>query len=148
MRDGYMRDDPVFVAWQAGRIELDGRDETAWRGLVREATARGVAVRRARIVSEPLSDYTRFEYEITSDHNIAAGEDVRWLARRHATDLALPGNDFWLFDGSTLLVNHFDGGGNWLDSELVTDDAAVKLCAEAFDAVWHRAIPHLDYRPA
>nr|WP_030060555.1 DUF6879 family protein [Streptomyces novaecaesareae] len=148
MRDGYMRDDPVFAAWQEGRIELDGRDETAWRRLVREAAARGIAVRRARIVSEPLSDYTRFEYDITSDHNIAAGEDIRWLPRRNATDLALPGNDFWLFDGSTLLVNHFDGSGNWTDTEPVADAATVKLCAGAFDAVWTRAVPHDDYRPA
>lgn len=36
----------------------------------------------------------------SAGHNVKAGEEVRWLPRRQASDLALPGNDFWLFDGS------------------------------------------------
>ncbi|MEV5503578.1 DUF6879 family protein, partial [Nonomuraea fuscirosea] len=28
--------------------------------------------------------------------NIKAGELVRWLARRQASDLLLPGNDLWV----------------------------------------------------
>ncbi|WP_436845922.1 DUF6879 family protein [Streptomyces chartreusis] len=33
------------------------------------------------------------------------------LSRRHATDIALPENDFWMFDSNLVLVNHFDGKG-------------------------------------
>jgi hypothetical protein len=36
----------------------------------------------ARVVSEPLAPFIRYEYEITSGLNIAAGEEVRWLPRR------------------------------------------------------------------
>ncbi|MFF2039322.1 DUF6879 family protein [Kitasatospora sp. NPDC058170] len=147
MRDAYMLDDPAYRAWQNGRVALGGADEVHWRGLVRSAVDRGVEVRRARIVSEPLSDYTRFEYDITEQHNIAAGEQVRWLPRRRATALALPGNDFWLFDDEVLLINHFAGNGDWTDTEIVDDAEAVKLCATAFEAVWVRAAPHADYRP-
>jgi hypothetical protein len=39
---------------------------------VREHTARGVSFRRAGVVSEPLADFTRFEYESAS-FNVAAG---------------------------------------------------------------------------
>ncbi|WP_441246274.1 DUF6879 family protein [Kitasatospora sp. McL0602] len=109
-------------------------------------TGRGVSVRRARIVSEPISAYVRFEYDVTAG-NTAAGEQVRWLPRRRATDLALPGNDFWLFDSATLLLNHFDGDGNFTDHELITDPAVSELCAAAFEAVWDRSIPHEEYRP-
>jgi hypothetical protein len=149
MRDGYMLDDPVFDAWREdhSKVAVDDEGGRKWRALVREVTARGVGVRRARIVSEPLSDYVRFEYEITSGHNASAGEDVRWLPRRQATGLALPGNDFWLFDGATLVVNHFSGNGDWTAMEHVTDSAVVKHCSAAFDAVWERAIPHADYQP-
>src|SRR4051794_34107350 len=81
MRDGYMLDDPVFHAWREDHSRVAVEDESGrqWRSLVGETTARGVSVKRARIVSEPLSDYTRFEYDITSGHNVSAGEDVRWL---------------------------------------------------------------------
>lgn len=148
MRDGYMEDDPSYIAWQGGRIVLDDPESEWWRGLVRTSVARGVEVRRARVVSEPLSDYVRFEYDITEQHNIEAGEQVRWLPRRRATGLALPGNDFWLFDGGALLVNHFSGRGDWTGTEAVTEPSVVKLCASAFEAVWERAVPHKDYRPA
>ena len=56
MRDGYMRSDPMFIAWQAGQRH-DPSDRASWwrpwLQLVAEITDRGVAVRRARIVSEP-----------------------------------------------------------------------------------------------
>ncbi|MGA5193999.1 DUF6879 family protein [Streptomyces exfoliatus] len=61
-----------------------------WLPLVERAVARGVKVRRARIVSEPVTDYIRFEHAIT-DANLRAGEQVRWLPRRRASTLALPG---------------------------------------------------------
>lgn len=148
MRDGYMLDDPSFLAWlEDGRV-VDDPESQEWRALVRQTVDRGVSVRRARIVSEPLSDYIRFEHALTAGHNIAAGEEVRWLPRRLATNLALPGNDFWLFDGKTLLVNHFSGDSDWIGTEIDSDPSAVKLCAEAFEAVWSRAVPHEDYEPA
>ncbi|WP_326562111.1 DUF6879 family protein [Micromonospora sp. NBC_01796] len=150
LRDGYMRDDPAFIAWQGGH-RLDLADRAAWwrpwLDTVSAMVERGVEVRRARVVSEPLSDYIRYEYDVTFP-NVAAGEQVRWLPRRQATELALPGNDFWLFDGDDLVVNHFSGEGEWLGTETVTDPAVIELCASAFEAVWERATPHQDYRPA
>jgi hypothetical protein len=106
---------------------------------------RGVVVHRARIVSEPVSEYTRFLYDGTFT-NVAAGEQVRWLARRRASDIALPGNDFWLIDGRLIRWNHFTGEGSSGGGEISEDPAAVKLCADAFEAVWERAIPHDKYK--
>ncbi|WP_440105894.1 DUF6879 family protein [Streptosporangium sp. H16] len=150
MRDGYMLDDPGYHAWQAGhRINPDDRSSwwRPWLQNVVDATTRGVEVRRARIVSEPVSQYIRYEYDVTFP-NVRAGEQVRWLPRRNATDLALPGNDFWLFDGETLLVSYFSGDGDKVGAETFTDSDLVKFCVAAFEAVWKRAIPHDDYRPA
>jgi hypothetical protein len=85
---------------------------------------------------------------VTPAANLAAGEQVRWLPRRNASDLALPGNDFWLFDGTAVLFNYFSGDGTAAGTELRDEPAVVKLCAAAFEAVWDRAVPHEDYRPA
>jgi hypothetical protein len=150
MRDGYMRSDPWFADWLAGhRHDPADRDSWwhPWNEMTLRAVNRGVDVRRARIVSEPISDYIRFEYDVTFT-NVAAGEKVRWLSRRRATDIALPGNDFWLFDGSAVLVIHFTGDGEVAGHELIEDDPALaKLCAASFEAVWERAIPHEEYKP-
>ncbi|RBM18960.1 DUF6879 family protein [Streptomyces sp. PT12] len=145
MRDGYALNED-YQAWISGeRFDVAER-WASWIALIAEGVARGVDVRRARIVSEPVSSYIRYEYDVTPENNIRAGEAVRWLPRRDASLLALPGNDFWLFDGTTVLWNHFDGDGNSAGKELVTDPEAAKLCATSFEAVWERAIPHEDYR--
>ncbi|MCC5582026.1 hypothetical protein IMZ11_41150 [Microtetraspora sp. AC03309] len=147
MRDGYMLEDPGLVAWQSGRLEETASCYQPWMTLMQETVRRGVDVRRARIVSEPLSEYVRFEYEI-SHFNVAAGEQVRWLARSNASDLALPGNDFWLIDETWLVFTHFSGNGDVVGREQTRDPQLVKFCLEAFDAVWERATPHDQYRPA
>ncbi|MEU5977097.1 DUF6879 family protein [Streptomyces sp. NPDC047315] len=151
MRDGYMQSDPEYLAWQQGvrdRSRYLDLESSPWLTTMREITSRGVSVRRARIVSEPVSDYIRFEHHVT-DGNVAAGESVRWLPRRRASDLALPGNDFWLFDDSLVLFLHFAGDGELSpegDEERTTDPGVVRLCSTAFESVWERAIPHEDYQ--
>jgi hypothetical protein len=116
--------------------------------LIHSTTARGVGVRRLRIVSEPVTDYVRFEYDVTAGHNIAAGEDVRWLPRHMASGLLLPAEDFWIFDGQVVLWNHFAGDSSWVGEEQSDDPALAKLCASSFDVAWERGVPHEDYQPA
>jgi hypothetical protein len=145
-RDTYTLSDPQYQDWLAGRPVPAASPE--WHDLVRLHTARGVKFRRARVVSEPLTDYIRYEHFITDANNVAAGEDVRWLPRRRASDLCVPGNDFWLFDNHLIRFHHFSGDGEIVEDELVTDPAVIRMCAAAFEAVWERAIPHDEYRPA
>nr|WP_260474303.1 DUF6879 family protein [Streptomyces sp. WAC 04229] len=147
MRDAYGLD-ADYREWSEGHCFDPAERWPWWIELVSSTVARGVAVQRARLVSEPRSTYTRYEYELTSGHNVKAGEDVRWLPRGQASDLALPGNDFWLFDGSAVLFNHFAGDGSMTGEELVTDQTVVGLCSSAFSAVWERAVPHEEYQPA
>ncbi|MER7752775.1 DUF6879 family protein [Kitasatospora sp. NPDC097643] len=146
LRDVYSVDNEAegFQAWKDGR-RLDPMNRASWwrpwLDLVQEVTARGVVVRRARIVSEPASEYIRYEHSFTFT-NVAGGEEVRWLPRRHASDLALPGNDFWLFDGKLVQFNIFDGDGRWVHTDETSDPTVAARCAAAFDAVWERAVPH------
>ncbi|MER5642845.1 DUF6879 family protein [Kitasatospora sp. NPDC002227] len=125
-------------------LDPEGMGWSGWVSMVRAAVARGVVVRRARIVSEPVTDYIRYEHAGTVV-NLAAGEQVRWLPRRRASDLALPGNDFWLFDNTIVRFNHFTGDGASAGPEMCGDPAVAKLCETAFEAVWERAVPHEQY---
>ena len=146
-RDAYTPDDPRFVRWLAGEpVPVPANPD--WSGLVRAHTARGVRFRRARIVSEPLADYIRFEYALTSEVNVSAGEDVRWLPRRPASDVCVPLNDFWVLDGRVVRFGYFAGNGEFLEDEVTEDPAVAAMCARAFEDVWERAIPHAEYRPA
>ncbi|MFE2934684.1 DUF6879 family protein [Streptomyces sp. NPDC059278] len=149
LRDSYGIGEEVaeFDKWRNG-WRPEPEPATWWSEFhtwVSEATARGVSFRRARVVSEPASPYIRYEHACTYQ-NVAAGEQVRWLPRRKASDLALPGNDFWLFDDRLIMWNHFTGEGASAGPELDEREAVAKFCAEAFDAVWNRATPHDEFR--
>lgn len=148
MRDAYTPGDPWFRAWLDGdQPEFEGRLERQWLNLIRSVTGRGVTVRRLRVVSEPVSDYIRFEHA-TTDSNIAAGEQVRWLPRRLAADLLLPGCDCWVFDSRTVLFNLFGGAGEWAGVSLCDDPDVGARHAAAFGTAWDRGIPHAGYRLA
>ncbi len=57
-----------------------------WLTMIREATAEGRRFSRVRVVSTPLTDYSRFGV-YCSGHTNAAGEDIRYLARDQAANL-------------------------------------------------------------
>lgn len=150
MRDHYAVSDEAdeYAQWLAtGEADTDPASPgwAPWVDLVSDAVARGVVVRRARIISEPVSDYIRYEHALTSV-NVHAGERVRWLPRRRASDIALPGNDFWLLDDHWIRWGYFAGNGAKVGDEISEDPAAARLCGRAFEAVWERAIPHDEYK--
>ncbi|WP_052850525.1 DUF6879 family protein [Streptomyces avicenniae] len=150
MRDRYTPDAPEFARWRAGHRYAGDHARlpdwwAAWADVVGETTARGVTMRRARIVCEPVTDYIRYEHDMTFA-NVAAGELVRWLPRREAADIALPGTDLWMFDGSTVLFTFFSGDGDVVDREWTTEPSVLAMVSTAFETVWERATPHEDYK--
>jgi hypothetical protein len=150
MRDAYGVGNEAedFGRWKAtGERDIDPGSPywAPWVDLIRRTVARGVVVRRARIVSEPVTDYIRYEHAGTVV-NLGAGEDVRWLPRRQASTIALPGNDFWLIDGRLVRWNHFTGDGASAPGEITDDPDAARLCADAFEVVWSKAVPHDEYK--
>lgn len=98
IHDVHLTSDPVYQAWLAGKADpqQSAQQYRAYTDEVVSAVGRGVRVRRSRIVSEPVSDYVRWEHWLTDPVNITAGEQVRWLPRRLASTLALPGNPYWV----------------------------------------------------
>lgn len=146
MRDGYMTSDPWYQAWLRGRFdEYEAKTDFPWLDVVREVVGRGIHIRRVRIVSEPVSDYIRFEYATTRGI-VEAGEEVRWVPRRLAAACALPGTDCWIRDGDEVLFSHYDGDGEVVGRELVTKREIVNVCMNGFGMAWDLGIPHEDYR--
>lgn len=145
MRDQY-KASSAFAKWLAGEPIDYATLYGPWLALVGPVAARGVDVRRARVVSEPVSTYIRFEYDMTAHANLAAGEQVRWLPRGRASELALPGNDFWLVD-DVVLFSLFSGDGAQVGT-VVGGAEALAFAVKAFEAVWSLGTDHTEYKPA
>jgi len=136
---------PHMARWAAGEPDdlewLEG-----WCDTLREHVKHGRSVRRARIVSEPLSEYQRWSFSIAAPM-VAAGEDIRWVPRRLVSSVALPGNDFYLFDDLMAVFLLYAGSGRSAGMVSSTDPADLRLCRSAFETVWKLSIPHRAYQP-
>ncbi|WP_326829406.1 DUF6879 family protein [Parafrankia elaeagni] len=113
-----------------------------WLAMIRQATAQGRQFTRVRVVSLPLTDYSRFGVYCSQFTN-AAGEDIRYLPRDRA--VGLPGYDYWLFDSRKLARMHFESDMTFLGAEVITDPAVVVQHCHWRDAAWHRAVRRDDF---
>lgn len=147
MRDSYGTsvELPYLAKWEAGEPD-DLTWLQDWCAVLRAHAHAGRSVRRARVVSEPLSTYQRWSHSIAQPM-VDAGEDIRWVPRRLVSSVAFPGNDFYLFDRRLVAFLHYAGSGLSTDIVTSTDPADIGLCSAAFDAAWILSIPHREYKP-
>lgn len=150
MRDVYAAaDHSRFRKWLAGET-FDPQQEAEWWRPWQEMLSRhreaGRTLRRLRVVSEPVTEYIKFEF-LDAAELVRAGEDVRWLPRQRASALLLPGNDLWCFDAETVVFTYLSGDGEVQGYELTTDPGLVGQVVTAFEAAWSVAVPHGEYRP-
>lgn len=136
---------PHMAKWAGGEPD-DLEWLQGWCATLREHVKAGKSVCRARIVSEPLSDYQHWSYNIAHTM-VNAGEDIRWVPRRFVSSIALPGNDFYLLDDRLVVFLIYAGNGVGTDKVTSTDPDDIQLCRSAFEAVWKLAVPHRDYKP-
>jgi hypothetical protein len=115
-----------------------------WLTMIRAATAEGRRFARVRVVSLPLTDYSRFGVWCAQFTN-AAGEDIRYLPRPQADAMGLPAHDYWLFDSRTLALMHFDDQDRFLGAEIVESAAEVVQHSYWRDAAWHHAVRRDDF---
>lgn len=108
-----------------------------WLTMIREVSAEGRRFSRVRVVSLPLTDYSRFGV-FCSQHTNAAGEDIRYLGRDAAA--GLPDYDYWLFDSRKLVRMHFDDDDTFLGGEIIEDPVVIVKHNYWRDAAWHRAV--------
>jgi hypothetical protein len=114
----------------------------SWLSMIRAAATEGRCFTRVRVVSLPLTDYSRFAV-FCSRYTNAAGEDIRYLPRDQAADL--PDYDYWLFDSRLLVRMRFDEHETFLGGEVIEDPSAIVRHNYWRDAAWHRAIRRDDF---
>jgi hypothetical protein len=147
-RDSYGTEieQPHIAKWRRGEPD----DLESWCGwffeVLRGHRAAGRTCRRARIVSEPLSEYQRWILSHV-DAFVDAGEENGYFARPRLATVLLPGSgDFYVFDDELVLFLHYAGYGKTASFETTDDPQVVRTCREAFETVWKLATPALDAR--
>ncbi|MFI1362566.1 DUF6879 family protein [Streptomyces griseochromogenes] len=92
-----------------------------WFDRVKAYVADGRNVGRVHIVTQPLSDYLRFEFEHYR-HNVEAGETVRILDVTKRPNPLVGVQDFWMFDRSQIVLMHYEPDGTQIGREVHEGD--------------------------
>lgn len=117
-------EDPSMAAFRAGTPRPERSVRTSsWLRRIAVQTAAGVNWSRVRFISQPLTEYVRWEL-VGYVESQAAGEAIGLI------DEAVGGlPDFWLFDDERAVLMHYDEDGAVVDRELVTDPERVASLA-------------------
>jgi hypothetical protein len=119
-----------------------------WTDLARKHTQAGRTMSRVRVITEPPSEYTRFEL-IAYPVMAAAGDDIKVISVRPGDWPAnVPRYDYWLFDDRDVWVLNYDSGGVLRSAELRDDPQAVQDHRRWRDAALAQAIPVNEYLAA
>ncbi len=133
-----------FARYLAGEPAPDAARKNAWLDTLRAERRAGKTRQWVHVVHGPtLSDYLRFEMEWGYLPNLQAGAEVRILdlAEQSRPD-GLVDEDFWLLDGETALIMHYDHVGHFTGAEVAED---VSRYRKARNAAWNSAVPFTDY---
>jgi hypothetical protein len=81
-----------------------------WPEWISEQTAAGRRFERVRVLTDPLTDYLRWQLDVITQPAINAGEDIRILPAAAAGELALGAADFYIIDDREVMVLDFEQG--------------------------------------
>lgn len=100
-----------------------------WLDEIARLRAEGKTVSRVRILSEPPSDYQRWEMWAARWHS-RAGERIGYMARASAERIGLPLRyDWWLLDDERVITMWFTDAGEISNRELITEpDTVARFC--------------------
>ncbi|MBV9314072.1 MAG: hypothetical protein JO100_10100 [Pseudonocardia sp.] len=121
----YYAGDPNFDRFVAGQSWQDTDSKPHWVDLVSRRVSQGVAMQRVHVITEPWSDYVRFELTWSYPLNVSAGEDVRIITAPTPWE----GPDFWMFDDQRVWVMLYSEEGV-LDrvEDASISDSTVRSC--------------------
>ncbi len=147
---GNSGEDTEIAAFRRGeRQPPPDRLRCWWRELLRAAVREGRMMQRVHVVTEPLTEYLRYELTWAYAPSVSAGEDIRIIAVPPGgpwpVDLPPRGTDYWLFDSTQLYHQSYDPQGSWLGTIPVTDPARVSAACAWRDVALGQAVSWAQY---
>ncbi|MGP3989148.1 DUF6879 family protein [Streptomyces sp. 3N207] len=128
-----------FLSGQPKPVDHNRR----WHERVRGYLDQGKWIGRVRVVSQPLTDYQRYQLSWGIPGNVAAGEHIRILDVTQG-DFGLPlGQDWWMFDESRVVHLNYRPDGTQINREVVEGD--IEPYRRWKRAAFEAAIPFAEY---
>jgi len=119
-----------------------------WLARIARTAAEGKSWRRVRVLSQPLTEYQRYQL-VGYQESAAAGDVIRVADRSAHPELAALDRDFWLFDADGprpfAALMSYDEVDSYLGSEITTAAAAIEHCKAGQRLAERFAVPLDNY---
>ncbi|KUP95553.1 DUF6879 family protein [Thermobifida cellulosilytica] len=117
-----------------------------WLRRVSGYVASGRRLQRVHVITPPLTEYLRYEFEWGYDFNVRVGEEIGIIDTTEAPELSFPAHeDFWLFDDKHVVLMRYEEDGTQID-RLLLEDVDVDEYIARKDAALAMATPYQEYR--
>lgn len=110
-----------FEALQEYKIDKDGISNEKmenWWSFIKDKKNSGVSMKRVRLVSYPLNEYTKKELVIHRKSN-SFGDDIKIINEDIFKTLKLNKKDFWLIDDKLVLLMNYSNEGEYFGFDII-----------------------------
>jgi phosphate starvation-inducible protein PhoH len=97
------------------------------------------------VLTDPLTDYLRWQLDVITEPAVEAGEDIRVLPAATAATLDLGRSDFYLLDDRQAVVLDFDNG-QVTGAQLLDEPADLAPFRAIRARAWDHALRLGEYR--
>lgn len=114
-----------FAAFKASGEHIDPHSvSNEYTDRLRRQVSEGRVQGRVHVVSQPLSDYLRFEFAQYYAPHALAGEQIRILDVTGRPNPVHGAQDFWMFDRSEVVLMNYEPYGKQISREVFAGDPA------------------------
>ena len=93
--------------------------ESEWWKSIKALNQKGIKTSRVRMVTDPLTDYTKAELAHLKASADYSAEDIRTIGEESVKEIAPGLSDFYLIDEGSLFIMRYGSKGKYLGSDLV-----------------------------
>ena len=141
-----------FAAFRDGRPLPERSERTnQWLRRIAAMTQAGQRWYRVHILSQPLTDYLRYEL-LAYQENAAVGEEIRIADVGIHPELADLRTDFWLLDGdgdeAVVALMQYDRDGRYFGFWRADDVEVIERCRRERDRALAASVPLSDFLAA
>ncbi|TJZ52918.1 hypothetical protein FCH28_17250 [Streptomyces piniterrae] len=110
-----------FAAFREGQ-PMSPYTAASYTERVSRQHAEGKRNGRVHIVTQPLSDYLRFEFARYYEVHVRAGDDIRILDVTNRPNPLEGAQDFWMFDREEVVLMNYEADGRQINREVFEGD--------------------------
>jgi hypothetical protein len=116
----------------------------SWLDRVAHFRKTGRTIQRVHVVTRPLTEYLRYEFEWAYAFNARAGEEIKIFDLTERDNPGLPDEDFWMFDEQRVVSMLYRPDGSQIGRELL-DQPDIAKYTRYRDIAIAQSIPFEEY---